>query len=284
MIGNTYYGIASSFYRNKLSVCVAKKVGAEGELVKVDEKSFIEKDSKKLYEATERFIKTVIEVAQMQAAENYERNSNYPVALILGWPGINECQGMNWLDCSYEDIDYKDPTFHVDHDDKAIRNLRHFIDVNLEGASKQTNIASSAVAISTAIYHSNETMEHDDAYNKEFALLEDLFRKATIDKDKGALLELKKEVAHIASQLARFNVEKYGQERFKLANFENLRDPIYNFFDLPELREEFVRVYKLTGGIPENRKFTLKLPNDGHSDEFFDVLNGEMEELITLYP
>ena len=239
MIGKTYYGIAASFYGNKLGICTAKKNGDKGQVVKVDKQlSFKESDPEKLQDAAERFIRTIIGVATMQAYENDKNNSEYPMPVILGWPGINQCQGMQWLNGEMDGVNYNDKSFKVYHDDNTIRNLGHCIELNLGEYSRTENIASSGIALSTAIFDPPKPIIHNDQYKNAFIQLKSLYEIMTNPSSTYAATALKKLKMWAivrGTEIGKLDSSRFSPENIKRGNFVVLTDPIYQFLDHPEL-------------------------------------------------
>jgi len=261
-----FYGVAASFGEHGLNVCVANtEPKNSNNIIKNDRLSWLHSDKTTLLAAVAKLVKTVTDVAKLQAQENKDHTA-YTLPVIIGWPGKDKLPELRPLDMGYS----RNPAL-----DPVCDSIENTIADNLRKATPGLPFDIRTGNYSRA---SEELREQAASAPCPFPDLEKIAHKAA-SGDEVAQKQMKEWNQGIAEQIFWQARAALGNELHTL-NFINMTTPAWlGFFNTPKLKADLERQVAINIGFP-GKRIDIKFPEDPHDDQYFNVLRPLMQTNI----
>lgn len=262
-----FYGVAASFGEHGLNVCVANTEPENpNKIIRNDRLSWLHSDKATLLSAVDKLVKTVTDVAKLQAQENKVNHTSYTLPIVIGWPGKDKLPELKILDMGYSRNPALDPV--CDFIENAIGD-------NLLKAIPELPFDMRTGNYSRA---SEELRKQASSAECPFPNLEIIANKAA-SGDKKSQKQMQAWNQEIAEKLSLQAKASLGNQLHTLDFINMTTPPWLGFFNTPELKADLERQMAINIGFP-GKKIDIKFPEDPKDDQFFNVLRPLMETNI----
>ncbi len=211
-------------------------------------------------------MKTVTDVAKLQAQENKVNHTSYTLPIVIGWPGKDKLPELKILDLGYSRNPALDPVCDF---------IENTIGDNLLKAIPELPFDMRTGNYSRA---SEELRKQASSAECPFPNLEITANQAALGDEK-AQKQMQEWNREIAEKLSLQAKARLGNQLHTL-DFITMITPVWlGFFNTHELKADLERQIAINIGCP-GKKIDIKFPENPKDDQYFNVLRPLMETNI----